>query len=72
MHACVLALQSCPTFVPLWTVARRLLYPWGFSRQEYWSRLPCPLSGHLPEPEIETMSLTSPALAAGIFNTSIT
>ena len=26
----------------------RLLWPWGFSRQEYWSRLPCPPPGDLP------------------------
>ena len=37
----------------------RLLCPWGFSRQEYWSGLPCPLPGNLPKPGIEP---TSPAL----------
>ena len=26
----------------------RLLCPWGFSRQEYWSGLPCPFTGDLP------------------------
>ena len=26
----------------------RLLCPWGFSRQEYWSELPCPPPGDLP------------------------
>ena len=30
----------------------RLLCPWGFSRQEYWSGLPCPSSGDLPNPGI--------------------
>ena len=34
----------------------RLLYPWEFSRQEYWSRLPCPLPGDLPNPGIEPKS----------------
>ena len=29
-----------------------LLCPWGFSRQEYWSGLPCPLPGDLPHPGI--------------------
>ena len=72
MHACVLALQSCPTFVPLWTVARRLLYPWGFSRQEYWSRLPCPSPGDLPNPGIKPLSLMSPALADRFFTPSAT
>ena len=28
----------------------------GFSRQEYWSRLPCPSPGDLPDPGIEPMS----------------
>ena len=31
----------------------------GFPRQEYWSRLPCPLPGDLPNPETESMSLVS-------------
>ena len=37
------------------------------SRQEYWSGLPCPLSGDLPDPGIETVSLVSPALASTLF-----
>ena len=32
------------------------LCPWGFSRQEYWSGLPCPPSGNLPKPGIESRS----------------
>ena len=35
--------------------------PWGFSRQEYWSGLPCPPPGDLPNPGIK---LRSPALQA--------
>jgi len=42
----------------------------GFSRQEYWSGLPCPSAGDLLDPGIEPVSLTSPALAGGFFNTS--
>ena len=34
----------------------RLLRPWGFSRQEYWSGLPCPPPGDLPNPEIKPRS----------------
>ena len=30
-----------------------LFCPWGFSRQEYWSGLPCPSPGYLPNPGIE-------------------
>ena len=33
---------------------------YGFSRQEYWSGLPCPPSGDLPDPGIERVSLISP------------
>ena len=38
----------------------------GSSRQEYWSGLPCPPPGDLPEPGIEPVS---PALAGGFFTT---
>ena len=41
-----------------------------FYRQEYWSGLPCPPPRDLPDPEIEPVSLTSPALADGSFTTS--
>ena len=34
----------------------RLLCPWGFSRQEYWSGLPCPPPGDLPNPGTEPRS----------------
>ena len=34
----------------------RLLCPWGFSRQEYWSGLPCPPPGDLPHPGIKPRS----------------
>ena len=39
----------------------RLLCPWGLSRQEYWSGLPCPPPDHLPNPGVEPRS---PALQA--------
>ena len=44
----------------------------GFSRQEYWSGLPCPPLEGLPNPEIQLASLLSPALAGGFFTTSTT
>ena len=34
----------------------RLLCPWGFSRPEYWSGLPCPPPGDLPNPRIKPLS----------------
>ena len=43
----------------------------GFSRQEYWSGLPFPSPGDLPNPGIEPASLTSPALAGGFFSSSV-
>ena len=47
-------------FVTLWTVNHRALLSMGFSRQEYWSELPCPPPGDLPDPGIKSMFLTSP------------
>ena len=41
----------------------------GFSRQEYWSGLPFPPLGDLPDPGIEPMSPVSPALAGDFFTT---
>ena len=44
----------------------------GFSRREYWSGLPFPSPGDLPDPGIELKSLVSPALAGGFFTTRAT
>ena len=44
----------------------------AFSRQEYWSELPDPPSGDLPNPGIEPVSLLSPALAGVFFTTCTT
>ena len=41
----------------------------GFFRQEYWSALPFPSPGDLPDRGIESTSLVSPALAGNIFTT---
>ena len=54
-----LVTQSCPTLCDLMDSAARLFCPWGLSRQECWSALPCPFLGDLPNPGIE---LKSPAL----------
>ena len=48
-------------FATLWTVARQTPRSMGFSKQEYWSGLPCPPSGDLPDPEIEPRSPVSSA-----------
>ena len=41
----------------------------GFSRQEYWSGLPCPPPGDLPDPGVKPRSPAPPALAGGFFIT---
>ena len=45
-----------------WTVAHQVPLSMGFSRQEYWSGLPCHPPGDLPDPGIKSTSLMSPAL----------
>ena len=47
-----------------WTVAHQPPLSVGFSRQEYWSGLPFPSPGDLPDPETELMST---ALQAGSY-----
>ena len=59
-------------FVTLCTVARQAPLAMGVSRQEYWSGLPCPLPGDLPNPGIKPTSLTSSALTGRFFTTSAT
>ena len=56
----------------LWTAAHQAPLSMRFSRQEYWSGLPCPPPGDLPYPGIQPMSLMSPALARGFIATSTT
>jgi len=46
--------------------------PLGFSRQEYWSGLPFPLSKGLPGPGIESAFLASPTLAGKLLSTHVT
>ena len=53
-------------FATLWTVAHQASLPMGFSKQEYWSRLPFPPPGDLPDPGVEPTSL---ALAGEFFIT---
>ena len=54
------------------TVAHEAPLSMGFSRQGYWSELPCPPPGDIPNPGIKTTSLKSPALAGGFFTASTT
>ena len=63
-YACVLSLSHVWLFATPWTVARQAPLSTGFPRQEYWSGLPCPPPGDLPDPGIEP---ASPAAAGGFF-----
>ena len=58
---CALALSHVWLFVILWTVAHQAPLTMGFSRQEYWNRLPYPPLGDLPNPGIEPKFPTSQA-----------
>ena len=56
-HMLLLSCFSCvQLFATLWTIAHQAPLPKGFSRQEYWSGLPCPPPGDLPGPGIELAS----------------
>ena len=55
---CVLSRSVMPVSATPWTVARQAPLSMGFSRQEYWSGLPCPPPGALPNPGIEPRSPT--------------
>ena len=60
--------QSCPTLATPLTGARQAPPSMGFSRQEYWSGLPFPSPGDLPDPGIEPRS---PALQADSLPTGV-
>ena len=49
-------LSPARLFATLWTVAHQAPLSMGFSRQEYWSRPPCPPPGDLPHSVIGPMS----------------
>ena len=69
MLSCFICVQL---FLTLWTIAHQAPLSMRFSRQEYWSGLPCPSPGDLPDPGIKPTSLTSPALAGRYFTPSAT
>ena len=56
------SLSRVHLFAIPWTVACQAALSMGFSRQEYWSGLPCPPPGDLPDPGMEPRSPASPAL----------
>ena len=56
VHACVLSHFMSDFLLFYGQQPARLLCPWGFSRQEYWSGFPCPPPRDLPDPGIELES----------------
>ena len=68
----VCVLSRVRLFVTSGTVARQAPLSMGFSRQGYWSGLPCPPPGHLPHPGMEPTSLMSPELTGGFFTNCTT
>ena len=55
-------LSHVQLFVTLWTIAHQAPLSMEFSQQEYWSGLPFPPPGHLPDPGIKQRS---PAIQEG-------
>ena len=68
-HTCTRAksLGRVRLFVTLWTVACQAPPAVGLSMREYWSGLPCPPPGDLPDSGVEPASLPPSALASGFF-----
>ena len=72
MCVCAGMLSHAQLFVIPWTVTCQAPLSMGFSRQEYWSRLPFPSAEDLPYRGTEPASLASPSLAGRFFTTSAT
>ena len=60
-HECLL--NRVQLFATLWTIACQALLSMGFLRQKYWSGVPFPSPGHLPNSGVEPTSPVSPELA---------
>ena len=72
VRVCVQSLSHVQLFGTPWTAAHQASLSMEFSRQEYWSGLPCPPPGDLPDPGVEPTSLMSSASAGGFFTTGAT
>ena len=64
-HCCACLLSCVGPFATPWTAAHQAPLPMGLSRQEYWSGLPFPSPGHLPDPGIELEFPVSPPWVGG-------
>ena len=73
---CVYVLSRVQLFATPWSLSgssvhSRKILTWNFpGKKEYWSGLPFPLPGDVPDPGIEPASLASPALAGRFFTTT--
>ena len=66
-YCCAKSLRLCPTLCDLMKCSPPSSLSMGFSRQEYWSGLPCPSPGDLPN--LGSNQVALPALAGGCFTT---
>ena len=66
MECCCLVAKLCPTLTTPLTLAQQAPLSMGFLRQQYWSELPFPSPGDLPDLGIK---LSSAALAGRFFTT---
>ena len=69
---CVQSLSRVQLFVAPCNVACKTPRPMELSREEYWSRIPFPAPGDLPNPGMEPASLASPVLTGRFFTASKT
>ena len=68
---CAQSLSRVQLFTTSWMVAHQVPLSMGFSRQEYWTRLPFSFPGGLANPGIEPAPLASPTLAGGFITTEL-
>ena len=69
---CVYVLSRVQLFATPWTVAHQAPLSMEFFKQEYWSGLPFPSPGDLPDPGIKPTFLVSPALTGRFFTPRVT
>ena len=69
---CVDVLSHVQLFATSQTVAHQAFLSMRLSRREYWSGLPFPSAGNLPDSGIKPVFLASPVLEGGFFTTSAT
>ena len=63
----VLCVQSLPSSLTPWSVARKAPLSMRFSKHDYWSGLLCPPPGDLPNPGIEPVFSCISCIAGGFF-----